>query len=100
MNNRMLAGKPLYVALAQRKEDRKAQLASQYMHRMAANRMQHAGGMPFYAPANAGFYIQGNIPQRAAYPNAMTGQMRGNVPRWTTTGIGNTGYGSYLIYLL
>lgn len=29
MNNRMLNGKPLYVALAQRKEDRKAQLASQ-----------------------------------------------------------------------
>jgi len=46
MNNRMLNGKPLYVALAQRKEDRKAQLASQYMQRMASIRMtQNAGGI-------------------------------------------------------
>jgi len=46
MNNRMLNGKPLYVALAQRKEDRKAQLASQYMQRMASMRMaQNAGGV-------------------------------------------------------
>lgn len=46
MNNRMLNGKPLYVALAQRKEDRKAQLASQYMQRMASMRMaQNAAGV-------------------------------------------------------
>jgi len=46
MNNRMLNGKPLYVALAQRKEDRKAQLASQYMQRMASIRMtQNVGGV-------------------------------------------------------
>ena len=33
MNNRIIAGKPLYVALAQRKEDRQAHLASQYLQR-------------------------------------------------------------------
>ena len=40
MNGKILIQKPLYVALAQRKEDRKAHLASQYMQRMAGMRMQ------------------------------------------------------------
>lgn len=40
MNGRIVVSKPLYVALAQRKEDRKAHLASQYMQRMAGMRMQ------------------------------------------------------------
>ena len=35
MNGRIIVAKPLYVALAQRKEDRKAHLASQYIQRMA-----------------------------------------------------------------
>lgn len=30
MNNKMIGSKPLYVALAQRKEERKAQLASMF----------------------------------------------------------------------
>jgi len=34
MNGRIFGSKPLYVALAQRKEDRKAHLTSQYMQRM------------------------------------------------------------------
>jgi polyadenylate-binding protein len=34
MNNKIICNKPLYVALAQRKEDRKAQLASQYIQRL------------------------------------------------------------------
>lgn len=34
MNGRIVGSKPLYVALAQRKEDRKAHLTSQYMQRM------------------------------------------------------------------
>ena len=40
MNGHILISKPLYVALAQRKEDRKAHLAAQYMQRMAGMRMQ------------------------------------------------------------
>lgn len=40
MNGRILVSKPLYVALAQRKEDRKAHLASQYMQRLASMRLQ------------------------------------------------------------
>ena len=40
MNGRIVVAKPLYVALAQRKEDRKAHLAAQYMQRIAGMRMQ------------------------------------------------------------
>merc|ERR1712136_476231 len=41
MNGRILASKPLYVALAQRKEDRKAHLQQQYMQRVTTGiRMQ------------------------------------------------------------
>ena len=40
MNGRILGSKPLYVALAQRKEERKAQLAAQHMQRIAGLRMQ------------------------------------------------------------
>lgn len=93
MNNKMLGNKPLYVALAQRKEDRKAQLASQYMQRLAAMRMQNQAGMPgtMYAPAQGGFFMPNPMQnQRAATafmqtPTAMSGpQMRGAAPRWAT----------------
>lgn len=39
MNGRIIISKPLYVALAQRKEDRKAHLASQYMQRLSGLRI-------------------------------------------------------------
>uniref|UniRef100_A0A7E4VS67 Polyadenylate-binding protein n=1 Tax=Panagrellus redivivus TaxID=6233 RepID=A0A7E4VS67_PANRE len=76
MNNKMVCNKPLYVALAQRKEDRKAQLASQYMQRLAAMRLQNPGNLPgtMYAPANNGFFIQ----QRPPFPN---NPIRNPVPR-------------------
>eukprot|EP00061_Rhincodon_typus_P010952 g35607.t1 len=35
MNGRIVSTKPLYVALAQRKEERKAHLTNQYMQRLA-----------------------------------------------------------------
>lgn len=38
MNGRIVATKPLYVALAQRKEERQAHLTNQYMQRMASVR--------------------------------------------------------------
>ena len=43
MNGRIIVAKPLYVALAQRKEDRKAQLTAQYMQRVSGMRMQQMG---------------------------------------------------------
>ena len=41
MNGRIVGSKPLYVALAQRKEDRKNHLASQYMQRLTTTRLQN-----------------------------------------------------------
>lgn len=102
MNNRMLAGKPLYVALAQRKEDRKAQLASQYMQRMASMRMQGAAGMQaVYAPANTGFYMQQTMPsQRGPFvpTNAMPQMRSAGINRWNT--MGNVQYGGAQGYMV
>ncbi|KAF7282003.1 hypothetical protein GWI33_003667 [Rhynchophorus ferrugineus] len=56
MNGKMVGSKPLYVALAQRKEARKAFLTSQYMARAQAVRqqgLQYAGSPPFLLPAVA-----------------------------------------------
>jgi len=62
MNGRILVSKPLYVALAQRREDRKAQLASQYMDRIAKIRMQNVH--PIYPSANpaANYYMPSGVP--------------------------------------
>uniref|UniRef100_A0A671M9R9 Polyadenylate-binding protein n=1 Tax=Sinocyclocheilus anshuiensis TaxID=1608454 RepID=A0A671M9R9_9TELE len=59
MNGRIVGSKPLYVALAQRKEERKAHLTNQYMQRIAGmrampanaiiNQFQPAGG--YFMPA-------------------------------------------------
>lgn len=81
MNGRIVGTKPLYVALAQRKEDRKAHLTSQYMQRMASMRMQQMGQI--FQPGGAGGYFVPTIPpaQRFYGPAQMT-QIRPS-PRWT-----------------
>merc|ERR1719262_1574732 len=61
MNGRIIVAKPLYVALAQRKEDRKAHLASQYIQRMAGMRMQQMGQMGF--PQQTGYFLPAPMPQ-------------------------------------
>merc|ERR1712012_527408 len=62
MNGRIIVAKPLYVALAQRKEDRKAHLASQYIQRVTGMRMQQMGQMGFPQQA-AGYYPIAAMPQ-------------------------------------
>lgn len=80
MNGRIVGTKPLYVALAQRKEDRKAHLASQYMQRMANMRMQQMGQM--FQPSGAGGYFVPTIPQpQRFFGPAQMAQMRPQ-PRW------------------
>lgn len=80
MNGRIVGTKPLYVALAQRKEDRKAHLASQYMQRMANMRMQQMGQM--FQPSSAGGYFVPTIPQpQRFFGPAQMAQMRPQ-PRW------------------
>ncbi|XP_011708061.1 PREDICTED: polyadenylate-binding protein 4-like isoform X2 [Wasmannia auropunctata] len=80
MNGRIVGSKPLYVALAQRKEDRKAHLASQYMQRMANVRMQQMGQI--FQPSNAGSYFVPTLPQpQRFYGPAQMAQIRAT-PRW------------------
>ncbi|XP_063220381.1 polyadenylate-binding protein 1-like [Bacillus rossius redtenbacheri] len=81
MNGRIVGTKPLYVALAQRKEDRKAHLASQYMQRVANMRMQQMG-QQIFQPGGAGYFMP-TIPQPQRFYNpAQMAQMRAT-PRWT-----------------
>merc|ERR1711936_48507 len=60
MNGRIIVSKPLYVALAQRKEDRKAHLAQQYVQRVTGMRMQQMGGMQ---QMGMGGYFMPTMPQ-------------------------------------
>jgi len=76
MNGRIIVAKPLYVALAQRKEDRKAHLASQYIQRMAGMRMQQMGGMQ---QMGMGGYFMPTMPQPQRF--FTPAQMRAQ-PRW------------------
>lgn len=78
MNGRIVGTKPLYVALAQRKEDRKAHLTSQYMQRMvnmSSMRMPAMGQV--YNPT--GNYFMPTIPQPQRF---YTPAQMGIRPRW------------------
>jgi len=86
MNGRILVTKPLYVALAQRKEERRAQLSTQFMQRVGPMRYGPSGaGMPqqqgySFQPGQPGFYIP-TMPQgqRAFIAQPVSQMTR---PRW------------------
>lgn len=103
MNGRIIVAKPLYVALAQRKEDRRMHLASQRMASVRPNvpfnafnpNMAAAGFfVPTMPQAQRGFFTSTNIrpgrspwapagvraPQAAAGFPAMSNQMRARAP--------------------
>jgi polyadenylate-binding protein len=85
MNGRILVSKPLYVALAQRKEDRKAHLNQQYMQRNSGLRMPggpQVGPMGFPQGVPGGYYMpsMGQPNQRFFAPNMA--QVR-PTPRWS-----------------
>ncbi|KAM6163859.1 polyadenylate-binding protein 1-like [Rhynchocyon petersi] len=84
MNGRIIGTKPLYVALAQRKEERRAILSNQYMQRVSTIR---ALGNPvlgsFQQPAN---YFLPAVPQpltRATYYGSGPVTPIRPAPRWT-----------------
>ena len=80
MNGRIVGIKPLYVALAQRKEDRKAHLTSQYMQRIANMRMQQMGQI--FQPGSGGYYLPTLQPQpQRFYGPTQMAQIRPQ-PRW------------------
>lgn len=59
MNGRIVATKPLYVALAQRREERKAILTNKYMQRLATLRTMTSPIIDSYQ--QAGYYV--TVPQ-------------------------------------
>merc|ERR1711913_161226 len=78
MNGRIIVAKPLYVALAQRKEDRKAQLTAQYMQRVSGMRMQQMGQMG--SPQQTGYFLPAPMPQPQRFfgqPQRFFGQPQG-----------------------
>uniref|UniRef100_A0A4X2LIN2 Polyadenylate-binding protein n=1 Tax=Vombatus ursinus TaxID=29139 RepID=A0A4X2LIN2_VOMUR len=87
MNGRIVATKPLYIALAQRKEERQAHLTNQYMQRMASVRAVPNPVINPYQPPSG--YFMAAIPQtqnRAAYyPASQIAPLRPS-PRWTAQG--------------
>lgn len=103
MNGKIFGTKPLYVALAQRKEERKAQLATQYMQRLTAMRMQTVSMSQMFHPSSGGYFIPTALPQpgprgfmttgagplSAGGPvNRVGGPRWPNVPRAQTAGAG------------
>lgn len=85
MNGRILVTKPLYVALAQRKEERRAQLSTQFMQRVGPMRYGQGQGLPqqqgySFQPGQGGFYIP-TMPQgqRAFIAQPVSQMTR---PRW------------------
>lgn len=83
MNGRIVVAKPLYVALAQRKEDRKAHLAAQYMQRMAGMRMQQGQQVgQIFQPGGAGYFVPTMPQQQQRYFTPQMSQVPR--PRWQT----------------
>merc|ERR1711963_420619 len=89
MNGRITVSKPLYVALAQRKEDRKAHLAQQYVQRVSGMRMQQSFGQmgqqmgfpqqQYFLPEPQRFFNQAQANVRGARPG-WPQQPRGAIP--------------------
>merc|ERR1719317_956787 len=78
MNGRIIVSKPLYVALAQRKEDRKAHLATQYMQRVTGIRMQMNQQMGYAQQ----YFVQAPMHQPQRFFNQAQANVRGAQPRW------------------
>ncbi|KAM9355558.1 polyadenylate-binding protein 4 [Pholidichthys leucotaenia] len=88
MNGRIVGSKPLYVALAQRKEERKAHLTNQYMQRIAGMRAMPANAIINQFQPTSGYFMPA-VPQAqnrtTYYTSNQLAQMRPN-PRWQQQG--------------
>jgi len=109
MNGKMIASKPIYVALAQRKEQRRAQLEAQYAQRNAALRTMQPGmnvfPPPMFFASRGGFMVPPMVrgryptPNRGGFPGpfAVTsrgrGIQRGKIGRGDQSSMSNPGYG-------
>lgn len=88
MNGRIMSSKPLYVALAMRKEERKAHLASQYVRRMTELRMHQMGQI--FQPGGAGGFFVPTLPQPQRFFGPQVNQIR-TTPRWASPQIRPSG---------
>lgn len=82
MNGRIVGTKPLYVALAQRKEERKAILTNQYMQRLSSVRALRGPFLGCWKEPTS--YFLPAVPQppaQAAYYGS--GPPVQSAPRWT-----------------
>ncbi|XP_053668115.1 polyadenylate-binding protein-like [Anopheles marshallii] len=80
MNGRTIGSKPLYVALAKRKEKRKSHLASQYIQRVNSLRMQHIGQVY----QQSGSYFVPTIAQPQRFYGPQVAPVR-TAPRWSAS---------------
>jgi len=71
MNNKIIGSKPIYVSLAQRKDQRRAQLEAQMAQRFQQQRMPQQGQGYYQQPMGAGFYAP-----MAGFPQQYAGGMR------------------------
>ncbi|XP_016108028.1 polyadenylate-binding protein 1-like isoform X1 [Sinocyclocheilus grahami] len=83
MNGRIVSTKPLYVALAQRKEERKAILTNQYMQRLASIRAIPSPAIPTTYQQSSGYYMT-SVPQHQVRSFYNTVPNLRPAPRWTT----------------
>lgn len=85
MNGRIVATKPLFVALAQRKEERQAHLTNQYIQRMASVRSGQTPVINPYQPAPSGYSVAA-VPQTQNCAPCCPSQIARPRPnaRWTT----------------
>jgi len=80
MNGRILGGKPLYVGLAQRKEDRKAHLQAQYMQRVSTGIRMQAIMNAQPMPATGSYFMPAMQVQQNQF--IRPGGMIRATPRW------------------
>ncbi|NP_001082094.1 embryonic polyadenylate-binding protein A isoform X1 [Xenopus laevis] len=84
MNGRIVSTKPLYVALAQRKEERKAILTNQYMQRLATMRAMPGPLLgSFQQPANYFLSAMPQPPNRTFYSPNPVAPVR-PAPQWAS----------------
>uniref|UniRef100_A0A8C5BSJ9 Polyadenylate-binding protein n=1 Tax=Gadus morhua TaxID=8049 RepID=A0A8C5BSJ9_GADMO len=86
MNGRIVATKPLYVALAQRKEERQAHLTNQYMQRMATVRAVPNPVLNPYQPAPPSGYFMAAIPQVRDSPYLKTAKLLPSITEYLMPG--------------
>ena len=85
MNGKIVVSKPLYVALAQRKEERKANMTARYLQRVSMRQDSELPVDQMSTPSNPPGYLMSAVaPQQGLFTQTKMTQMR-PTPRWQNT---------------